>query len=498
MFRVLFEAAPDAMLVVEAGGRIAHANRRATDVFGYPRDVLVGMAVDTLVPSHARPAHAQHRAGFVAEHQARLDYRHRPLSAVRADGSEIPVEITLNTLQVDGRTVVAVLVRDVSVRLELEARVRRAERLEALERMAGGVAHGFNNVVTGIRGSAELLRAELPAASPYLEDVDDVLRGASRADELTRELVAFARKQPLAPMPVDLALALRNVVSSFGPRLSLRGGLELRLGDTVPPVLADPVQLESALSRLIQYARSGPGIDSPARLTTSSVSVTSEDLLERGVRPGEYALLSIEWDEPALSDDPLPADELVEPFRRLSGRVPGMGLASVRGIIAQSGGALTMRRSSPSGLRIEILLPTVALRRPERASAGRAAATSGATVLVVDDEPIVLRLMTVALRAAGYEVLGASSAEDALSIALETDEIDLLCTDILLGGMDGVELAERCLTRFPDLSILLVSGYPDVEKPFPERALFLPKPFTPRALIANVEKLIGAPASRRS
>ncbi|HET9984455.1 MAG TPA: PAS domain-containing protein [Longimicrobiales bacterium] len=392
---------------------------------------------------------------------------------------------------------------DITDEKTLEEQLRQAQKMEAVGRLAGGIAHDFNNLLTGISGYATFIRDALGPGDPMREDAEEIVRTAGRAAELTRQLLAFSRKQVLQPTALDL----RSVVSGLEKMLQRVIGEDVALSVAAEPELwsvrADPGQLEQVVLNLAVNAR-----DAMPHGGTLAIELRNEALDEAAaaaygdLAAGDYVALLVRdtgtgFPEAALS-------HLFEPFftTKEPGKGTGLGLATVYGIARQSGGGVRVESGLGLGTTIRVLLPRseeVVKRSPEATSPARPEGGLE-TILLVEDEPSVRRLAKRALAGKGYTVIEAPNGVDALRVAKEhPGRIDLLVTDVVMPGMTGRSLADRLARDRPETRVLFISGYTDDLAPnhgvLPAGVSFLQKPFAPGALRAKVREVLdGAPA----
>jgi two-component system cell cycle sensor histidine kinase/response regulator CckA len=380
---------------------------------------------------------------------------------------------------------VAGVVLDVTDRRMLEDELRQAQKMESVGRLAGGIAHDFNNLLTTILGTSEMVLESLPPHHPLRTDIAAVRDAGKRAATLTKQLLAFSRKQRLETRPEDLAAIVRG----FTPMLSrLIGGditVRLELEVTLPPVLADRTQLEQILLNLAVNAR-----DAMPRGGTLTFSA-SLALALPGQEGPRYVQLSVADTGQGMS--PEVAARAFDPFftTKPSGKGTGLGLATVYGIVRQHLGTISLRTVPGKGTRFDVLLPVAeaavaapaAETAPERSPLGK-----GETVLVVDDEELVRTAVVRSLQARNYTVLEAASAAEALGILdRAADRIQLLLSDVIMPGGRGTELARVFQERYPGKPVLLMSGYlePD-EHGAPADVQVLEKPLAPSQLARAV------------
>ncbi len=382
--------------------------------------------------------------------------------------------------------------------LRLQARLLHSQRLDALGQLAGGVAHDFNNLLTAIVGSAELAAAELDPRHPAQEDLRAVLDATERAVRVTGKLLAFSRRQVMQAEPVDFHA--RVVETEALLRRLLRENIEIetqRENDT-GWVLVDPVQLEQVIVNLALNA--GDAMPEGGTLSLSTKSVTVNDNL-LDLRPGVYGRLRVSDTGGGIPANVLP--HIFEPFFTTKDRHrgTGLGLATVYGIMQQSGGAVTVTNLPGKGVAFEVFFPATsapAAVEPARMSPVPRESAEDRTVFVVEDDELVRRLTVKTLRQAGYRVIDFASGEEALArLDSYEGEVPLLVTDVVLLGMSGVEVARRFSERHPTMRALLMSGYADEVLArtgvHEVGRAFLEKPFTPARLLAAVRALSIAP-----
>jgi CheY-like chemotaxis protein len=369
--------------------------------------------------------------------------------------------------------VVGVIV-DVTEQHRLEEELRRAHRLESLGRLAGGVAHDFNNILGAMLGSVELLEEICPPQGR--EDLQTVRHGAERARDLTAQLLAFARKQPIVLEVVDLSQAIAKV-----DRLLRRlVGPTIRLDISVEPALqvrADASQLEQVLVNLVVNAR-----DAMPNGGALNVRV-------RGDRRGAAEVVVLEVEDHGVGMDSSTLGRLFDPFFSTKEKGTGLGLASSYGIIQQHGGDISVDSAPGSGARFRVVLPRVREAPPRRAAEAKQAGASGC-VLLVDDDNAVRATTVRLLKSLGYEAMSARSGDEAMEIArTHAGPIDIMLCDIAMPGRSGPEVARDVKAIRPEIRVLFVSGYPEGGEDTVAAAGFLQKPFTRVALAEKLAAL---------
>jgi nitrogen-specific signal transduction histidine kinase len=408
------------------------------------------------------------------------------------------VETVAHTIDFEGRRARLVLVSDVTEQRKLEEQLRQAQKLEAIGRLAGGVAHDFNNLLMVISGYAELLIQSLPRGDRRRESSENILRAADRAGDLTRQLLAFSRRQVLRPSVVDLNAVISNLQKMLRRLISEDIELAVSLAPELGRVRIDPGQLEQVLLNLAVNARDA--MPRGGKLAIHTANVAPDDARAAPgaqLRPGAYVLLSVA--DTGVGMDSEVRARLFEPFftTKRQGRGTGLGLSVVYGIVEQSGGSIQVDSRPGQGTTFRIYLPRVEtpLQEPTAATPAPAAQEGSETVLLVEDEEGVRELVAQALRAHGYTVLEASNGQEALELAAGySGTIHLLLSDIVMPHMNGPELVQRLRPVRHGIKALLISGYAPETVLHPgllgEGVMLLEKPFSPSRLLARVREIL--------
>jgi PAS domain S-box-containing protein len=396
--------------------------------------------------------------------------------------------------------------QDITGEKHLEEQLIHAQKMEAVGRLAGGVAHDFNNLLTVIAGYAEMLKEGRTANAAETVEINEILEAANRASQLTRQLLAFSRRQGLQPKIVNLNTIVSNVESLL--RRLIGEDIELRtiLGPGMGAVKVDPGQMEQVLMNLAVNARDAMPDGGQLTIETAQVDLdASYSFVQASLPPGMYAMLSVS--DTGVGMDKATVGRIFEPFftTKEAGKGTGLGLSMVYGITRQSGGNIWVDSEPGRGTTFLIYLPMV----PEQDAGLEApqtiqhAAGGSETILVLEDEPAIRSLMREVLTRRGYFVLDTDSADDALEICAEhAGAIALLVTDVILPKMNGLEVAKRTLELRPEIKVLFTSGYTDStilhQEILQNPAVLLSKPFTPEALAQKVRDLLdtlGLPAT---
>jgi PAS domain S-box-containing protein len=381
---------------------------------------------------------------------------------------------------------VCVLSLDITERHMAELQLQQAQKMEAIGHLAGGIAHDFNNMLTAILGYAELMSEQIGPDKPIGRDLQEIVFAAERAAALTRQLLAFSRKQHVNPRP----MSLNDIVKGIEPMLRRLLGENIAIRTALDPatrsVLADPIQIEQVVLNLAVNARDAMPTGGILRIDTGNVSIDDAAARDRGDLPaGEYARLTVT--DTGVGMTPDVRARIFEPFftTKDRGHGTGLGLAAVHGIVKQLGGTIDVESEPAHGTTFTIYLPWTELPIAPVGRTGRVASVGTDRILLVEDEPAVRSFARMVLTRHGYQVAEVPSAEDALAWAASGAGYDLLLTDVMLTGVDGVQLADQLRDRRPDLRVLFMSGYAEPAG-MPTGASVLEKPFTAHALLTAV------------
>jgi signal transduction histidine kinase len=389
--------------------------------------------------------------------------------------------------------------RDVSEQRHLEEQFRQAQKMEAVGQLAGGIAHDFNNLLTAILGNTQLLLRDLPPGDAKRGDVEEIRKASERAASLTRQLLAYSRRQMLQPEVLDLNVVVAEMDKMLRRLIGEHIALVTSLAPDLGRVRADPNQIEQVIVNLAVNARDA--MPEGGKLTIQTCNVELDDSFTQahlGSVPGSYALLTV-TDTGAGMDASVRA-HLFEPFftTKEVGKGTGLGLATVYGIVKQSGGYISVYSEPAHGTAFKIYLPRISPAPSSSVPQPKTGAARGSeTILVVEDESAVLTLSRRALEAQGYVVLAASDGPAALRLVeRHGGTIHLLVTDVVMPGLSGHELAGKLAVLRPGIRVLYMSGYPGdavvQHGTLPEGSAFLQKPFSPDGLARKVRDVLDA------
>jgi len=498
-FRSLIENVSDFIVVLQADGTVRYASPSFQREVGGDQDV-VGQNLVDLVTDDSRinldrllaSVQGKGLPGETippAETELRVHQRGGGIRTLEASGTNL-----LRNPAVQG---IVLNARDVTERRKLEEQLMRAQRMEAIGTLSGGIAHDFNNILTVILGHTEVLLQSLQSLPEEYRHLKSIDQASRRASALTRQLLAFSRKQVLQPrvfnlngLIVDLDKMLRRMISE-----------DIELSTTTDPSLgatkADPGQIEQVVMNLVVNARDA--IKGGGRITIETANVDLDNEYVRthpGARPGPHIMLAVSDTGEGISADVMP--HIFEPFftTKEVGKGTGLGLSTVYGIVRQSGGNVFVYSQQGRGTTFKVYLPRVDEPAPAAPQPPHRKVHSGAeTVLLVEDEPALRELIRIALTGNGFTVLDAGSPADALVLCrTHTAPLHLLITDIIMPGMDGPSLAKQVLQERPEIKVLYMSGYATnfimhdgIVDPGTN---FLEKPFHPATLLAKVREVL--------
>lgn len=502
-FQSVVENATDIICTLSESGTLQSMNSAFTRLTGLSvREWLGQQFIDLM--------HEEDR--YVVEHQLRRALNGQPAQEQECRflpaGSQIKVgELIASPLLEQNQVVgVLVIIRDITDRKQaekekqlLQMELLQAQKLESIGRLAGGVAHDFNNALTAILGFSDLALSELPRAHPIREYVEVIKDAGEKAATLTKQLLAFGRKQILR---VD-QVCLNSVVLRMGRMLQRLIGddvvLHIDTESDAAAVLADPAQLEQIIMNLVINARDAMPEGGELWITTKVVNLSHDQIKQDGVKPGRFIQLRVRDTGAGMTEEA--KQRIFEPFytTKAPGKGTGLGLATVFGVLRQHNGFITCQSKMDVGTTFDAYLPILDVNANAiTANTGNSETLQGGdeVILVVDDEPAIRRLLISVLKKLGYTLLQASSGEEALEIA-ERQPIDLLLTDMVMPGINGKMLAERLQVLYPDLETLYMSGYAQqaINK---EVALklgnrFIPKPLKPFFVAQKIREALGQP-----
>jgi PAS domain S-box-containing protein len=490
----LIASLPGVFFLLSEQGRLVRWNTRLCGVSGYAADEVAGMkAIDFCASEERDRASAAFTKAF-GTGSAEVE-----LTMLTRDGRRLPFLFTATRIVYDGQRCVLGSGLDISDRQRIEAQLAQAQRIESIGRLAGGIAHDFNNLLVTIQAMTEVLEMDTPEGDARREDLAVVKEAVKRGADLTRQMLAFSRRQMLTPRLVDVNALVANLDAMFRRLIGEDIELVTLLGEDVGTVLVDPSQLESVLANLVVNARDAMPRGGTLSITSSRNAVDATNALVAVQQPGDYVRLTVSDNGPGMDEEV--QRHLFEPFYTTKpiGEGSGLGLASVYGVVKQSGGFITIQSAPGRGTMFTIDLP----RQGALAVPAAAAPTSAApelrgteTVLLAEDNGAVRQAVGRMLKGFGYTVLSARNGETALRMAQKYEgPIHLLLSDVVMPGMSAEELRAGFAALRPESRILFMSGYTDDavvrEGIHHGRIPFIQKPFTATDIAVRIRTVLG-------
>ncbi|HET7181476.1 MAG TPA: PAS domain S-box protein [Candidatus Limnocylindrales bacterium] len=507
-FRTVMEASPNPIVGIDRSATIIYASPKVEDAFGYRPDELIGMPIETLLPERVRERHVVHRTQFMERPASRPMGIGLDLAGRRKDGREFPVEISLSPINTREGLVVFATVVDITARKSAEAQLLQSQKLESIGRLAGGVAHDFNNILFAINGYTELLIEDLQSTPPddltgVRESLAAIQGAADRGANLTMQLLAFSRRQVMAEKVVEPTSTIRALEPML--RRLIGANIDLRVvpREDAGRIRVDPGQLDQIVMNLVVNARDAmPAGGSITIEISDSIFEESYALEHFEVEPGAYVMLAVT--DNGVGMDRETREHIFEPFftTKEQGQGTGLGLATIYGIVRQAGGHIWLYSEPGHGSTFKIYFPRVA--EPASATPGAsqtdAPARGTGSVLLVEDEPAVRDMTRRILERAGYEVTAMENGRAAMDAVERMDgRFDILVTDVVMPVMSGLELAAWVLDRHPDTGIVMLSGYTaetlDLERLLARGAKFVSKPLSSGEMLRAIRE---AAAARRA
>lgn len=500
-------ATDSAILITDpsrVGNPTVFANPAFTRMTGWPVEEILGRDRKMLAGAETNPEECERleqsiRAGFAATAELKLQTR---------DGKYFWAEISASPIRDgEGNIVNWVIIQtDITARKETEEQLHQSQKMELIGQLTGGLAHDFNNLLTVVLGNLDaVLSQETLAEGEITEYLEAAFEAGRRGAELTRRMLAFARRQTLAPKPTDLRQAIDGFRHFLDRSLGSGVALDCSIGEELWPVLVDQGQLENAILNLAVNARDAMGDAGTVTLRAANETLSgATDVAGQSVPDGDYVCISVTDAGTGMSSEII--GKAIQPFftTKVSGKGTGLGLSMVYGFASQSQGFMRIESEPGEGTTIKLYFPCATVNTPAEAAVHVQTLEGGSeTILLVDDEPQVRAIAAIQLQRLGYRVVQAEDATEALELLDQSSEIDLLVTDIgLPGGMSGLDLVATVRARCPDIPALYISGYSDGESSDSaekdSEAQFLAKPFDRQALAMAIRRSLASKAPRQS
>lgn len=508
-YRAVAHAAADAIIIADVAGTIVGWNPAAERMFGYTEREACGQPLTLMIPQRYRDRHLQsveRLGGGTGERH--IIGTSVEMAGLRKDGSEVPVELSLATWDSGAERFYSGIIRDITerkraeeAREKLEAQLRQAQKMEAVGRLAGGVAHDFNNMLAVICGYADLALISLDPSDPTYPDIQEVAKAGRRSADLVRQLLAFSRQQTIVPRSLDLNEAIASLLKMLHRLIGEDIDLRWKPGGDQSTVVMDPAQVDQILANLMVNARDA--IEGVGVVTIETGAAEFDEdfcATHPGLVPGKYVLLAVSDDGCGMNGETLA--QIFEPFftTKSQREGTGLGLSTVYGIVKQNEGFIDVVSEPGRGTTFRIYLP---MHDRLDAAADQAqlpgdGSTGTETLLLVEDDETLLRLGLRTLEQLGYTVLSTQSPNQAIEMAQDyRGVIDLLVTDVVMPEMDGRRLQQRLTHARPGLKCLFTSGYTaDVlahRGVLDDGVSFLAKPYSAKALADKIRQVISAP-----
>jgi len=487
-FQLLVQGVTDyALYMLDPEGYVSNWNIGAERIKGYGADEIVGKHFSQFYTQEDRERGEPQRSLDTARREGRFE---REGWRQRKDGTRFWAHVIVDAIRNDDGEILgfAKITRDITEKVEAQkalAQAReelfQAQKMEAIGQLTGGIAHDFNNLLMAILGSLEILKKRLPNDPALVPLLDNAIQGAERGAALTQRMLAFSRRQELNMQAVDTATLINGMMDFVRRSLGGETRIETRFPDGLPSVVTDPVQLETALLNLVVNARDA--MTNGGLITVGAEEYVAEEGAEK-LKPGRYVRLSVSDTGEGMDEETLA--RATAPFFTTKGvgKGTGLGLSMVQGLTEQSGGKLVIESEKGKGTTVSLFLPAADAddcpQSPERTAPLPAAAPNEhLTILAVDDDALVLMNTTLMLEDLGYTVIEAYSGADALrELKGGTHRVDLVITDHSMPRMTGSELAAAIRKEWPDLPVVLATGYAELPSGGDNRLPRLPKPFS--------------------
>ncbi|GBE58333.1 blue-light-activated protein [bacterium BMS3Abin01] len=496
-YRALFEESPFA-LAIHSNDIIVNTNQAAADLMGAgsPEELIGGKVIEFVHPDYREMASERMKAVLYKE--ARFPVVEEKF--IKLDGSVIDVEISAMTVNYKGEKAVQVAFQDVTERKQLEEQLRQAQKMESVGTMAGGIAHDFNNYLTAIEGYIDLVLMDIPENDPVREELLEARRSADRAANLTRQLLLFSRREPMDLRPTDLSRVISDIQKMMDRLLGERYTLALELKESAWTVKADAGHLEQVIMNLIVNARDAMPGGGEIRISTENVQVDDDYAREHSdATVGSYVCLIVSDEGSGMDKQTL--SHIFDPFfSTKSGKEgTGLGLSVVYGIVSQHGGWIDADSSPGRGAVFRVFIPAMPMEREQEPGVQGLVEDlkgNGERVLLVEDESAVRALANRLLSEHGYQVYAAGDADEAGSIfEKEKGDFDLVFSDVVLPGEDGISFVGRLRRQRPELRVLLASGYSGDETNRVEIEQhgyrFMQKPYSLKVLMKTIKDVLG-------
>ena len=502
-YRTILQTAMDGFVLTDLEGRILEVNAAFCRMTGYSAEEFLTMRISDLEAGESTEEATARIRKIATTGEDRFESVHR-----RKDGTPLEVEVSVQRRAANGDRL-AMFVRDISERKRaseekaiLTDQLLQAQKMESVGRLAGGVAHDFNNMLCIIRNNAEFALQQVDPTSTAHADLQEILAAANRSADLTRQLLAFARKQTVAPKVLDLNPTVEGMLKMLRRLIGEDLKLDWQPGANPWPIMMDPAQIDQMLANLCVNARDAIADVGRITITTGTRTISADDVAKHvGLLPGDYVWFAISDDGCGMDETTM--SQIFEPFftTKGMGKGTGLGLATVYGIVKQNSGFIDLESEPGKGSTFTIFLPRH-VGNTSSEPVGHAAKSpqrGQATILLVEDEPAILKITKRMLEKFGYNVLPTGTPGEAMQVAREHQgEIELLVTDVVMPEMNGRDLAKNVLSLYPEIKRLFMSGYTAEviahQGILEEGVAFIQKPFSVEEMVSKVRQVLDSGA----
>lgn len=492
----------DGVITIDEYGIIRSYNRACAKLFGYSAEEVLGKNITVLMPPSFRPEHDGYLAHYRATREAKIIGVGREVLGQRKDGTVFPIEIAIGATDKGGEHRFVGIIRDITEQREAamaHEQLRQSQKMDALGQLTGGIAHDFNNMLAVILGNLDLLKEKMGEEHPLQKYVIPSIAAAEHGAELTRQLLAFGRKQALQPQVISVNTLLKYFAVFVKHLLGERIAVMVLPGTDIGNVYVDPNQLQNVLLNLAVNARDAMPGGGHLIFETKNIQLDAEYARQNTeVIPGEYVMIAVTDSGEGMSSEI--AERVFEPFfsTKEVGKGTGLGLSMVYGFIKQSRGHIKIYSEVGQGTSIKMYLPrTDAVITPDEPNPHPILAKKlSARILIVEDNPEVLKLTSSMVESLGYDVISAYTGDQAMLLLETRDDIDLLLTDVMLPGtLNGPAMAKRAVALHPGLKVIFNSGYAEqamMQSGLLEKNVHLiGKPFRKEQLAAKIAEVLN-------
>ncbi len=497
-FRSVAQTANDAIICIDSNGTVVFWNNAAQTMFGHTADEAAGMKFTDIMPERLREEQRTDLKRAVTTGQSVVVGRTTEFVGLRKNGSEFPIELSLAMWRTKDDLFFTAIVRDITERKQLEQQLFQAQKMESIGTLAGGIAHDFNNLLGGILGYVSLMKSKISQDHQFFDYVETIEKSASRAAELTAQLLAFARRGKYVVRAVDLNDIIKETVKIVGRTFDKSIEIEILLCDPIPPVEADAGQVQQALMNLCVNARDAMPQGGTLTVKTS-VATLGHDFVEKHAeaKEGEYVVLSLTDTGVGMNKETM--ERIFDPFftTKEVGKGTGLGLPMVYGVVKNHGGFVLVHSEPGAGATFELFLPVSGRAEATESAPVETAHEQKGLILVVDDEEPLRFLVKEMLEAHGYRVLLAETGPQAVKVYGERNgDISLVILDMIMPEMGGRETFLKLKEIDPTVRALLSTGYGqdgDVQEAVESGARgFIQKPYRLGELVSRVRTALGA------